>query len=291
MAAFWGGTFIAGRVVARDIHPFSAALTRFLIASILLLLLTWRVEGRLPSIKRGYIMPIILLGMTGVFGYNVFFFKGLATVSAGRASVIVATNPIFITILSAVLFKDKLTLIQAAGILMSVTGALVVISTGDPGQVLTGGLGWGELFIFGCVVSWVAYSLIGKVVMAELTPLIAVAYSAVVGTLALLPPAYLEGVTQDFVHYSAWSWLGLLYLALFGTVLAFQWYYQGIRELGPAKASIFINFVPISAVFLAFVMLGEPITPLLLVGAVLVSAGVYVANTASLGSRAQRTIS
>ncbi len=291
MAVFWGGTFIAGRVVARDVQPFSAAFTRFVIASALLLLLTWRVEGRLPGIKRGYIIPIILLGMTGVFGYNAFFFKGLSTVSAGRASVIVATNPVFITILSAFLFKEKLTLIQAAGILMSVTGALVVISRGDPSQVLTGGLGWGELFIFGCVVSWVAYSLIGKVVMAELTPLIAVAYSAVVGTLALFLPAYLEGATQDFVHYSAWSWLGLIYLALFGTVLAFQWYYQGIRELGPTKASIFINFVPISAVALAFVTLGEPITPSLLAGALLVSAGVYVTNTASLGWQAQRTLS
>jgi drug/metabolite transporter (DMT)-like permease len=291
MAVFWGGTFIAGRVVARDVQPFSAAFTRFVIASALLLLLTWRVEGRLPGIKRRYIIPLILLGMTGVFGYNVFFFKGLGTVSASRASVIVATNPIFITILSAFLFKEKLTLIQAAGILMSVTGALVVISRGDPSQVLTGGLGWGELFIFGCVVSWVAYSLIGKVVIAELTPLIAVAYSAVVGTLALFLPAYMEGATQDFVHYSAWSWLSLIYLALFGTVLAFQWYYQGIRELGPTKASIFINFVPISAVALAFLTLGEPITPSLLAGAVLVSAGVYVTNIASLGWRAQRTLS
>jgi len=286
MAVFWGGTFIAGRVIARDVPPFSAAFSRFVMASALLLLLTWRVEGRLPAIKRGHIIPIILLGMTGVFGYNIFFFKGLQTISAGRASVIVASNPIIITILSALFFKEKLTLIKAAGILISVTGAVAVISRGDPSQVFTGSLGWGELFIFGCVLSWVAYSLIGKVVMAELTPLIAVTYSAVVGTLALLLPAYLEGVTRNFVHYSALSWLGLFYLALFGTVLAFQWYYQGIRELGPTKASIFINFVPISGVVLAFLTLGEPLTPSLLLGAILVSTGVYVTNTASLGWRA-----
>ncbi len=291
MAVSWGGTFIAGRVIARDVQPFSAAFTRFVIASALLLLLTWRVEGKLPGIKRGHIMPIILLGMTGVFGYNVFFFKGMQTVGAGRASVIVATNPIFITLFSAFFFKEKLTPIKAAGILISVTGAVVVISRGDPGQVLTGSLGWGELFIFGCVLSWVAYSLIGKVVMAELTPLITVAYSAVAGTLALLLPAYLEGVTQNFVHYSAPSWLGLFYLALFGTVLGFQWYYEGIKAVGPMKASIFINFVPISAVIMAFLTLREPLTPSLLLGAILVSAGVYVTNSASLGWRVQRSLS
>jgi drug/metabolite transporter (DMT)-like permease len=291
MAVFWGGTFIAGRVIARDVQPFSAAFTRFLIATALLLLLTWRVEGKLPGIKREHIMPIILLGMTGVVGYNVFFFNGLQTVSAGRASVIVATNPIFITLLAALFFKEKLSPIKGGGILISVTGAVIVISRGSPGAVFTGTLGWGELLIFGCVLSWVAYSLIGKAVVAELTPLIAVAYSAVAGTLALLLPAYLEGVTRDFVHYPASSWLGLFYLALFGTVLAFQWYYQGIKELGPAKASIFINFVPISGVLLAFIVLGEPLTPSLLLGAILVSTGVYVTNTASLGWRAQRSLS
>jgi drug/metabolite transporter (DMT)-like permease len=291
MAVFWGGTFIAGRVIARDVQPFSAAFSRFVLASALLLLLTWRAEGKLPGIKRRQIMPIFLLGMTGVFGYNVFFFKGLQTVSAGRASVIVATNPIFITLLSAFFLKERLTPIKAAGILISVSGAVVVISRGDPSQVLAGGLGWGELFIFGCVLSWVAYSLIGKVVMAELSPLTAVTYSAVAGTLVLLPPAYLEGVARNFVHYSVLSWLGLFYLALFGTVLAFQWYYQGIKKLGPSKASIFINFVPISGVLLAFITLGEPLTPSLLLGAILVSAGVYVTNSTSRGWRAQRSLS
>jgi drug/metabolite transporter (DMT)-like permease len=291
MAVFWGGTFIAGRVVAGDVQPFSAAFTRFVFASALLLVLIWRVEGRPPGIKRRHIMPIILLGMTGVFGYNIFFFKGLQSVSAGRASVIVATNPILITLLSAFFFKEKLTPIKTAGILISVTGAVVVISRGNPSQILTGSLGWGELLIFGCVLSWVAYSLIGKVVMAELTPLITVAYSAVVGMLALLLPACLEGVTQNFVHYSALSWLGLFYLALFGTVLGFQWYYEGIKAVGPTKASIFINFVPISGVVLAFLTLGEPLTPSLLLGTILVSTGVYATNSASPGWRVQRSLS
>jgi drug/metabolite transporter (DMT)-like permease len=102
--------------IAKDVQPFSAAFTRFVMASAMLLLLTWRVEGRLPGIKRRHIIPIILLGMTGVVGYNVFFFNGLQTVSAGRASVIVATNPIFITLLAALFFKEKLSPIRAGGI-------------------------------------------------------------------------------------------------------------------------------------------------------------------------------
>jgi drug/metabolite transporter (DMT)-like permease len=82
-------------------------------------LLTWRIESRLPGIKRGHIAPLILLGMTGVFGYNVFFFKGLQTVGAGRASVIVATNPIFITLsllLGALLVSSGVCVTKAASL-------------------------------------------------------------------------------------------------------------------------------------------------------------------------------
>jgi drug/metabolite transporter (DMT)-like permease len=278
-ALFWGGTFIAGRVVAQDAGPFSAAFARFAMASVLLLGLTWQAEGRLPPIKKQHLLPIALLGMTGIFAYNFFFFTGMKLIAAGRASTIVATNPIFITLLSALLFKEKLRPLKVAGILLSVGGAIMVISRGDPRQVLRGGLGWGELFIFGCVLSWVIYSLVGKALMAELSPLTAVAYSSLAGAAALLVPAYLEGAVQDFSHYSNLSWLGLAYLALFGTVLGFRWYYEGIKRIGPARASIFINFVPISAVILAFLLLREPITVSLLSGAVLVSSGVYLTNS------------
>ena len=81
-AVFWGGTFIAGRVVAQDVLPFSAAFLRFAIASVFLVLITWRVEGKLPRIDRSLILPIFLLGLTGVFAYNVFFFKGLQSIDA-----------------------------------------------------------------------------------------------------------------------------------------------------------------------------------------------------------------
>jgi drug/metabolite transporter (DMT)-like permease len=87
---------------------------------------------------------------------------------------------------------------------------------------------------------------------------------------------------QDFFYYSKMEWLSLLYLGIFGTVLGFVWYYEGIKAIGPMKASQFINFVPISAIVLAFLILGEPVTPSLLVGTILVCSGVYLTNRASM---------
>lgn len=277
-AFFWGGTFIAGRVVARDVGPFSAAFLRFTVASTFLLIMTWKADGKFPVLAKRQIIPVILLGMTGVFSYNVFFFKGLRLVEAGRASLIIANNPVFISLFAVLFFKERLSLLKFAGIIISVFGAIIVISRGNLAEILTGNLGMGELYIFCCVLSWAAYSLIGKAIMTTLSPLASVSYSAVVGAAALFIPAYVEGLLRDIVSYSIPAWLSIFYLGFFGTVLGFVWYYEGIKKIGPTGASQFINFVPVSAIVLAFLMLGEPITLSLFVGAIFVISGVYLTN-------------
>lgn len=277
-AFFWGGTFIAGRIVAQDVGPFSAAFFRFVIASVFLILFTLKVEGKLPLPRKGQIIPVFLLGMTGVFSYNVFFFKGLKLISAGRSAIIIASNPILITIFSAYFFKEKLNLIKVLGIIISVAGAIIVISRGNLNEIVKGSIGWGEIFIFCCVFSWVAYSLIGKVVMSNLSPLVSVSYSSVIGAILLFFPACQEGVLKNFSHYLPEDWLCIFYLGFFGTVIGFVWYYEGIKMIGPMKASLFINFVPISAVLLAFLILNEPITLSLFIGTILVCFGVYLTN-------------
>ncbi len=265
--------------MAKDVGPFAASFLRFAIASVFLLFITWRVDGKLPAIKKAQIIPIILLGMTGVFAYNVLFFKGLKIIEAGRASLIIANNPIFITLFASYFFKEKLNPIKVTGIIISVIGAIIVISRGNPIELLNGNVGWGEFYIFCCVLTWVAYTLIGKAIMTDLSPLVSVSYSSAVGAVALFVPAYFEGMMRDLVHYSTADWFGIFYLGFFGTVLGFVWYYQGIKIIGPMKASQFINFVPISAVLLAFFMLGESITLSLLVGTIFVISGVYLTNT------------
>ncbi|ACN13635.1 conserved hypothetical protein [Desulforapulum autotrophicum HRM2] len=284
-AIFWGGTFIAGKFLAGDVNPLDAAFVRFAIASIFLLVITRKLEGRLPRIQAKLILPLILLGATGVFAYNILFFSAFHHINAGKAALIIATNPILISLLSALLFKERLDLIKGAGIIMSVTGAMVVISNGHLTDLVSYEIGRGELLIYGCVASWVAYSLIGKSVMGSLSPLASVCYSSVIGTVFLGIVSIFKG---DLTTMGAWSiidWFSLFYLGFFGTVLGFLWYYEGIREIGPMKASVFINFVPISAILFAWLILGEPVTASLLVGAALVVSGVYSTNASGIIKR------
>ena len=277
-AIFWGGTFIAGRMLAGHVHPVCASFLRFAIATACLLAVVYRTHGRLPLLPRRLWLPTLLLGLTGVFSYNILFFAGLKLVPAGRASIIIANNPVMIALGAALFFKHRLGPVKSLGVLISVCGAVVAISRGHVLTLFSGGIGLGDYLIFGCVLSWVAFSLIGKTVLSRIPPLIAITYAAITGSLLLLIPALMSGLTASLAAYSLLDWANMAYLGIFGTVLGFVWYYQGIEKIGPTRAGLFINFVPLSAIILAFLILNESITWSLAAGTVLVIAGVYLTN-------------
>jgi drug/metabolite transporter (DMT)-like permease len=173
---------------------------------------------------------------------------------------------------------------------MSVAGAMTVISNGRIADLGSYHIGTGELLIAGCVLSWVAYSLIGKSVMAQLSPLASVTYSAFVGTALLFPLAMTNGLGRDILGYAVQDWINLFYLGFFGTVLGFSWYYQGIERIGPMKASVFINFVPVSAIVLAALILEEQMTVSILLGTLLVISGVCLTNASAVFRRSFRSL-
>ena len=278
VAFFWGGTFVAGRFLAGSAHPVSAAFFRFAIASGCLLLAVCMSEGRLPRLDARQALAVAALGLTGVFAYNLFFFNGLSLIGAARAALIIALNPVAITLCSALIYRESLPLSRLVGIPLSVIGALVVITRGQPLQVFSGGVGRGELLIFGCVLSWTLYSVIGKTAMRGLSPLAAVCWSSIAGTLLLSIPALAYGSLPEAAHFSWPVWCSIGYLGLFGTVVGFLWYFEGIQTIGPSRAAVFINFVPVNGVLLATLLLGEPLDISLLGGGLLVVLGAYLAN-------------
>ncbi len=297
-AVFWGGTFVAGRIVSRGAGPFSASFLRFIVASVFLLGFLLKSTRRKSTLREAApvepaaaktprhgdvktLFLLFLLGITGVFAYNVFFFSGLKTVTAGRASLIIATNPAFIALFSRLLFKEELGFMTVAGIFISIAGATAVVCKGSLSVVLHGRLGVGELYILGCVASWVSYSLLGKKALRNVPPLVAVTGACVMGTLCLTAPALHEGILSQIATYSISVWLAIFYLGIFGTALGFIWYYEGILAIGASRAGIFISIVPVSSVILAFFILNEGIDTSVLIGAGLIITGVYITNRES----------
>jgi drug/metabolite transporter (DMT)-like permease len=274
----WGGQFVAARVTAMEAPPFTASFLRFVFATAALLVLHLTREKRFIRLTMRQWAWLTLLGLSGVFLYNLFFFSALAIAPAGRSSVVVAMTPTVVSVASIIFFKDRFSLLRILGLMVALFGVSWAISGGDPASLLRGEIGRGDLYIFGAMLSWATFSVVGKIILKELAPRLAITYACLIGTAALAIPAVLEGGLAAVPQYSLEVWLSLVYLGLMGTVLAFILYYQGIKAIGPSKTAIFINLVPIWAMTLSTIVLGERITLPLVLGAAMVIGGVFLTS-------------
>jgi drug/metabolite transporter (DMT)-like permease len=278
---FWGGTFIAGRIAAQSVGPLTGAFGRFAVASLVLLAALWFTERRFPRLSRRELGLVLLMALTGVIGYNIVFFLGLREIEASRAALIIALNPVSITLFSGLIFGEKFPIAAYGGVALSFAGAAVVITRGDLLHIGSG-YGLGELFISGCVVMWVAYTLIGRVALNSLTPLVATAYACLFGSAGLFIPALIWELPGWQTLPPLPAMLGVIYLGLFGTSLGFIWYYDALRQIGATRTDIFINLVPVFGVLLGVLFLHEQVTTSLLVGGLLVVSGLLLTNMARL---------
>ena len=215
--------------------------------------------------------------MSGVLAYNLFFFLGLKEISASRAGLIIALNPVCITVASRIFFQEKLTYFKWIGVALSLLGAILIITEGNISILFSQGIDRGELLIFGCVISWVVYSLVGKLVMQKFSALVTTTYAIWVETVWLLPFAIWEQ-NNRLPDMDIFTGLGLAYLGILATVIAFNWYYEGIQEIGAAKAAIFINLVPMFAIISGTIFLKESLSAIAFFGGGLVILGVTLVN-------------
>lgn len=278
----WGGMFICGRIIAAEMPPATGALWRYVIASLALLFAHIWIQGALPRLSFRQALGLVLMGATGVASYNLCFMVGMQTVSASRAALIVNLNPALTVLGAAWLFGEKLTRQRIAGAVTALIGAIVVIGHGNPLSILSGQFSAADVIVFGCALSWTAYTLIGKSVLQGVSPLSTTTYAALAGTVilaatALLMPAPLAvGVAPPDASFL--GWISLLFLGVPGTAVAFVWFSQGVRELGPSRAAVFINLTPVFAVALAFMLLHERLEWSMLAGGAFVVTGVWLIN-------------
>ena len=281
VALFWGGTFIAGRIVAKEIPHLIAAAGRFLVACSLLLLLAWRMEGGLPKLNRQQIHATFGLGATGIFLYNICFFAALERMPAGRSALFVALNPIVTALALAMLFGEKLGLKKWLGIAIAFVGAAIVITRGDllsAAHDISNSVGSGELFMLTAVCAWAAYTILGRHALKGLSPIAATTYASLWGLLLLGIGALFQLPQLDRSHLTWPVLAAIFYLGAFGTVIGFVWYYEGVKRIGPTRTAVFNNLVPVFGISFSALLLGEPILASMVIGGVLVIAGVSLAN-------------
>jgi drug/metabolite transporter (DMT)-like permease len=276
MAVFWSGVFPAVNIVLQSMGIFTSVFLRFACAALVLLALLLARDRRLPRLSPRESVLVVGLGLLGIALYNTLFTAGLAMVEASRAALIVPSNPAFTALFAALILRERLGRTRAIGVLLCVLGALWVLCRGDPLSFARLELGAGELVLLACVFIWSAYTLLGRVALSTLSPLALTALVMAAGAVPLALPAALEEAPLAQATWQAWT--AFAYLVVFGTVIPFLWFYEGVKALGAARAAQFINLVPPLALAESVLILGEPLSAALLVGAGLVVAGLYLIN-------------
>lgn len=279
VALFWGGTFVAGRIVGPLLPPPVSAMARFVIATVLMVATAYVLEGGLPRLDRRLFAVTALLGFLGIFAYNNFFFAAVQLLPASRTALLVALNPVATALLNAMLFRQALAPLRWLGILISFLGASIVITHGDPAALMQGAIGRGEWIMLAGVLCWALYTILSQLILKTgLSPIAATTYASLWGSLLLALYA-IPSLGQ--VH---WSGLGLdaalsvLYLGIPGTAIAYIWYFDGVKELGAPRTAVFNNFVPVFGVLLSALLLHERVPLSTLLGGAIVLCGVALTS-------------
>lgn len=274
----WASAFIAGKVVLEEMTPLVASAWRSGIALVLLLPFAFR---NLRGIRlRPLVLPLAVLVIGGGIAYPWCFLNSLQHTTATNSSLLIALNPVF-TVLAAPLIGEHLTRRRLGGILLSLTGATIVITQGELRRLLDLSLNVGDLFALASAVIWAVFNLTSRLALAQLSPAPINCLVYGVGTAALLLLGLPEHPLQQLLDASAAAITGLLVMAVLASVLAAQLFLLGLRAIGVSRAVVFIYLVPVLTALLSALMLDESLTLPQVAGGTAVLSGVYLTSRQS----------
>lgn len=274
-AVMWGGNAVTAKYVVGELPPVTTAFFRFAWVSAILLALVWRKEGTGCLPERRQVPGILAMAVTGIFGHNFLVYSGVKLSTATNMSLFAAVNPVITACLAAVFLHERLAKRQMLGVALSLAGVVTVITRGDA-SVLTGlSFNIGDILLAAAPVAWAVYSVVGRRVMQGMSALAATSWASLAGSVLLLVAALWEGFDGS-IALSPMGWASMAYMIIGSGVVAFYWWNQGVTVIGPSRAAIFMNVIPLSGMFLAAVLLHESVSAEQLIGAAMIIGGVWL---------------
>lgn len=275
-ALVWGGSIVGQKLALGAFSAVETSLLRgFGALAILIPLWWWSERGRTTWTARD-LRLLSLLGL-GVLGNHLLTLFGLRYIGAATAGVIIGASPAITALLSSLLVRDIPFNTVAAGCAVSFAGVALVSGVG--GEAPSGDNPWlgGTLVLLG-LVSWALYSIGGRQVMERLSPLTVNWTTLLLSLLLQIPLLWTDQklllTGASVVPVSGWVALG--YLIVFATALGQQAWLYGVQGVGPSRAGVFVNLIPVSALLLSALVLGEAIGVREIVGIALILAGVWL---------------
>lgn len=274
-AIIWGSNYSVIKFVLQEVPPRAFNGLRLLIASAVFLLVIFRTQRRehLRRLTPRDWAVIVLLGVIGQFLYQILFIAGLERTSVMNASIIIATTPAAVSLASAAVGHERLPLVHWLGTALSFCGVALIVRGGAAAGVSSP---LGDLMMLACVLCWTVYTVAGRPLLARFPPLVVTGLSMTIGTLIFLPFARADLARTPWADVRLVAWTCVVFSSLLALNFAYTAWYLGVRQLGSSRTSIYSNVVPVAALLVAMVWLGERLAGMRLAGAGLVAAGVLL---------------
>jgi len=269
----WAASFSIVKYGLRDMGPLSYATVRFATATILLLAWAWIAEGT-PVIDRKDWLRVVVVGLTVIGAYQALFTIGLKYTTASNSSLMLASIPAWTAVLAVASGQERISGLQIAGILLSFTGVGLAIRGGGVDFALNWESVQGDVMTLVAAALYAWGMVVAKPLLARYSSLRLMSWATLCGTLFLLLVSGPQLAAQDWSRISPVTWLGLAFITVLGSVLAFVIWFKSVGEIGASRTAIYNNLIPPMAILIAFATLGESLTPLQALGAAVVIVGV-----------------
>lgn len=258
-----GSSVVAGKVMVAELPVFLASALRFGLALCILIPLVWRREGGLPRISRRSWLLMGAQSLCGSFLFTVFLLYGLTHTGPSSAGIVTSTTPACMGLIAWLFLGDRPRGATGAGIVLSVLGVAVINMAGGQTGGQSGVTGddpaLGNLMVLGAVVFESLFLLLRKTVPEPLSPLAVSTVISLFGLLWFLPMGVVEALTADLSGVGWAGWLSVVYYGVFVTVAAYLFWFAGITKVPASTAGVFTAIMPVSALVLSVLVLGEPV--------------------------------
>jgi drug/metabolite transporter (DMT)-like permease len=276
-AVFWAGNTVAARLAIGEITPFMLTTLRWVMVAAVL----WPIYG--GDIRKRWrdVRPrlgkITVLAVLGMSGFNALYYVAAHYTSAINIGILQGSLPIFVLAGAFLAHGTRASLVQLAGVLVTALGVVVVATRGDPLSILETELNTGDLAMLAACVLYAGYTVALRD-RPEMSSGAFFTLLAVFATLTSLPLVGLEWLNGDLRMPTMNGLLITAWIAIFPSFLSQVFYLRGVDLIGPGRAGVFINLVPVFSAALAVWLISEAFAPYHAVALVLVIGGIWLAQ-------------
>ena len=276
-AILWGGQPTVLKGLIEELAPILITFYRYVGISAILLIVLFIQNGTIVFPRGRQVLLLTAMGLSGITLNNILQFTGLQYSTAINCSLVSATTPALTAVLAAIFLQEKMTAIQWLGILLSFFGVLFLLTHGSLAAIMLLTFNYGDILYFASQICWAAYSIMGRKIMDELSPMATTAWAGLAG--AVLTGLYAVWGGMDLMPgVTAGGATAMAYMTIGGGVLAMTWWNRGVKVVGPGQASLFFHVVPIAGMIFGVAFVGESLGWSEIVAAVWILSGVYLSS-------------